>query len=83
LNLEGLDTMLTSSALAADLAGCPTELVRSWIASGRLKVKKVNMGVRYVQLEEVDRLWAAEQARAIDEAQGKPKRKKAKTAGTD
>jgi hypothetical protein len=54
--------------------------VRSWIASGRLKVKKVNMGVRYVQLEEVDALWLVERAKETDAVKkAKRRERKAKT----
>jgi hypothetical protein len=40
-----------------------------------VQIRKVSLGKRYVSLQDVDAAWADEQARAIDEAKGKPKRK--------
>jgi hypothetical protein len=65
---------LVSPSVASELSGCPLEQVRTWIASGRLPVRKVNRGQRFVCLETLDALWAAEQAEEID-AMKKPKRK--------
>jgi hypothetical protein len=67
---------LTSPSVASELSGCPLEQVRVWIASGRLPVRKVNRGQRFVCLEQLDALWLAERAEQAEPA--KPKRKASK-----
>jgi hypothetical protein len=66
---------LVSPSVASELSGCPLDQVRVFIASGRLPVRKVNRGQRFVCLETLDTLWLAERAKEIEPAKAKRKRK--------
>jgi hypothetical protein len=68
---------LCSPLIASELSGAPLDLVRGWIASGKLPIRKVSGSQRFVCLEDCDLLHAEATAppkpRRIHEiSQGRP-----------